>query len=268
MGTRYQGLASTVTLGAAAFAAGLPATQAKAQSIDITVDGGASSADFAELYFDQKGGSDFDIDGDSGFFGSVAVSQRLSDSWDWRVSGSVLRFDENSVSLGGDSSIDQDFSVTTADAEIGHNFALGNTQLRLGFGILTARYDQSIAQDFGKFGFDTDIDYRGTGPKLSAEMAHPISADGRLKLIGGASVAPTTGDFTVTTNGSSSGDIDGDALLSAGYLGLSLQRSERMEFHGGLRVDRFNSDIEGDSFGIAGGDVSTTTAFVGLRVSF
>jgi len=265
-------LTTTVSIGAAALAAGMPAAPADAQeAVDVTIDGGVSFSDFSEIYFEQKGGGGFDVDRDNGFYGSVAVSQKISDAWDWRVSANALSFSENTTS-SGPFSVTQRLTGVTADAGVGRNFAMGGTQLRLGVGLLAARYEQSILLNLdGKFAFDTDIDYRGNGLTLSADVEHPVSADGSLKLIGGASLAPTSGEFTFSSDFADAEEsIDGDALLSAAYLGLSFQQNETTELRAGLRVDRFDGDLDNDAeeLGIAGGDMTTTTAFAGLRISF
>lgn len=269
----FQDLTTSASIGATALMAAMPAGLAHAQeTMSITIDGGASSSDFSELFFEQKGGSDFEIGADNGFFGSVAVSQKISDAWDWRVSGSLLGFSENTVrSDDQENSLTQRLTAVTADGDIGRHLVMGQTQLRVGFGLLTTRYDQSSDFGDGKISFDTSIEYRGTGPKVSLDLVHPVSPDDRLSLIGGASLAATSGEFALSAS-SEGTSVDGSALLSAAYVGVSVQRNESTEFRAGLRLDKFDSDVEGEgegeSFGIAGGNVSTTTAFVGLRISF
>jgi hypothetical protein len=282
-------IASTVTVGAAtAAAAALPASQAAAQDagFDVIVDGGVSFANFSENFFDEKGGAPFDVDTDKGFYGSVSISRQISDSWDWRVSGNVLTYGENETLIGfldDDDDDDDDDGVTltnsltgiTVDADVGKTMTMGQTQVRLGFGLLAADYKQQLDFGFGKVGFGTEIDYQGIGLKLSADVAHPVSADGRTKLIGGASIAPTSGEFTATASGlgddddDDSSSIDGDALLTSAYVGLSLQQNETTELRMGVRVDHFDGDIDEDGgAGIAGGSVTSTSAFIGMRVQF
>ncbi len=96
-----------------------------------------------------------------------------------------------------------------------------------------------------------------------------MSADGRTSLIGGLSVAPTSGEFSVSVPGEGADTIDGDALLTTAYVGLSFQQNENVALRLGLRLDRYDADDDGRVvFGIAGGDKTTTSAFVGLRVGF
>lgn len=284
-----------VTFGAAAVATGLPVDPASAQTAasaldgyTLTVDGGLAFADYSDDRFDFKGGDFPKLDRDKGFFGSVAISRQISDVWDWRVSGMILSFQENNFVTSDPSNpasffaADQQAKTITADVDIGRLIKSGKTDIRLGLGLLAGRHqrDEDIELRFGApgkgVGFGDDIDYRGIGVKLSADLAHPVSKDGRIKLIGGASVAPTRGTYTLSsrgfidlgmgvTGGSTSVDEDGEAVFSSAYLGLSYQRSETSELRFGLRADRFDGDT--DVIGDAN-DLTSTTAFVGLRIQF
>ncbi|MBA3910933.1 MAG: hypothetical protein C0524_13925 [Rhodobacter sp.] len=272
-----------MSIGAAALAAGMPATEAAAQEpFDVTIDGGIAFSDFSNQTFEDKIGSGLSFGRDVGFFGSIAVSRQISDAWDWRVSGSFIGMRENTLSVEFDDddddddddsvSLDQQLSGFSADVGIGRKIMMGKTEVRLGFGLVGASYNQEIAQLFvfdGKgIGFETDIEYRGFGAKLSADVAHPISADGRLTLIGGGSVAPTNGDFELGPSGSSGITLDGSALLSSAYLGLSMQRNETTALRMGVRVDRFDGKVDGGGFGILDEAATTTSAFVGLNIQF
>jgi opacity protein-like surface antigen len=281
-----KGLAASTALGTAAVSALLPAGQASAQStglegMKVTVDGGIGFNDFTQDTFSAKGFEEIDFDRDLGFFGSVALSRSFSEGWDWRVSGSYLGLRENDETVVAGSAsltIGNRVSGLTIDADVGRTLSQGDTEIRLGFGLLHARYDQDV--DFALFsggkgiGFDTDVSYRGTGVKLSADVAHPVSEDGRTKLIGGISLAPTKGDFNITTPILPGGqDIDGDALLTTVYLGMSMQQTENTELRFGLRVERFDGEANeffdsGDSFGIINEPLTTPIAFVGMRVEF
>ena len=140
------GIASTVSLGAAAFAVGMPASQAMAQEpYVVTADGGITFSDFSEALFDEKGGAGPSFDADVGFFGSVAVSKMISDSWDWRVSGTLLAFGDNSASarIAAPISVNLSQSMTgiLVDADLGWHKLMGKTDLRLGIGLQAASYD-------------------------------------------------------------------------------------------------------------------------------
>lgn len=283
----FNEIASKISLGAAAFAVGMPTTQAAAEEpYVVTADGGITFSDFSEALFDEKGGLVPDVDRDLGFYGSVAVSKKISDTWDWRVSGSLFGFGDNTVSVrsGPDAvSFSQDLTGLTADADFGWLTTMGETNLRFGVGLLATSYDKGI--DFGVTdgvlvaGGDFNVEYSGIGPKLSVDLVHPVSADGRTKLIGGASVAPTTGDFDFSTSQTPPGgpretfsdSADGDALLSAAYLGLSMQRGDTAEWRMGLRLDNIDTDIDGssgDGIGLVNDSILTTTVFVGLKIQF
>jgi|GEM_PF-3753632 len=281
--SRY-GLASTVSIGAAALAAGMPATPAMAQDpMVVTLDGGVAFGDFSKSFFGDKGGDTELFDTDVGFFGSVAVSRKISDTWDWRLSGTVLGFGDNTFSTVvpvdppdfAVLEISQAVTAVTAEAGMGRNHRFGESDLRLGFGVLATRHEQSI--DKGVDFFDEsqlafDITYRGIGPRLSADLLHPVSADGKVKLMGGASIAPTVGSFRFATEGPGSDSFseDGSALLSSAYLGVAVERSETTDLRAGLRFDRIDGEVEGgnDNLGIAGNPATTTSAFVGLSIQF
>jgi len=279
------GLAATVSIGAAALAAGMSATPAMAEDpMVVTLDGGVAFADFSESFFSDKGGLPELFDTDVGFFGSLAVSRKISDTWDWRMSGTVLGFGDNTASIllpvdNPDGlamfEISQAVTAVTAEAGMGRNHRFGETDLRLGFGVLATRHEQSIDKgidfiDDRQAGLD--ITYRGIGPRLSADLLHPVSADGKVKLMGGASIAPTVGSFRFATNGQQPDAFseDGSALLSSAYLGVSVERSETTDLRAGLRFDRIDGEADGgnDNLGIAGNPATTTSAFVGLSIQF
>ncbi|MCX7286374.1 MAG: hypothetical protein NTW20_02115 [Rhodobacterales bacterium] len=282
----FNGIASTVSLGAAAFAVGMPASQAVAQEpYVVTADGGVTFSDFSDAIFEEKGGAP-SFDTDVGFFGSVAVSKMISDTWDWRVSGTLLSYGNNEVTAsapGVSVGLSQSMTGILADADLGWHKMMGETDLRLGIGLQAASYDKGIDFDAtdgvdrvrGKYG----VEYSGIGPKFSADVTHPVSADGRMKLIAGASLAPTTGDIDVSvdaSNGMGMSERDGqsvnaDALVSSAYLGLSMQRSDTSDWRMGLRIDNIDTDVEGagsEGVGLINDSVMSTSLFVGLRIEF
>ncbi len=283
----FNGIASTLSLGAAALAVGLPATEAVAQeAYVVTADGGITFSDFSEALFENKGGSFPDIDTDTGFFGSVAISRMISDTWDWRVSGTLLAFGDNSFTErdGGTTVfVTQSMTGLTADADFGWHKMMGNTDLRLGIGLQAASYDKGLDFDITEVAdsvrVGVDVNYSGIGPKFSADLAHPVSADGRTKLIAGASLAPTTGDIDISSSIRESGSPaeriseseDADALLSSAYIGLSMQRSDTTDWRMGLRIDNIDTDVDGagsEGIGIINESVMSTSLFVGLRIQF
>ena len=287
--TKFHGI---VSLGAAAAAVVMPTTGAMAQDAvptlkgySLTIDGGLSMSDYSQKFdealFEGKGGSPFDYDKDKGFYGSVALSRQISDTWDWRVSGSVLGFKENEASytpVADTVFFRQKLTGITAGGDFGRHMHSGNTDIRLGFGVLAAHYKQDT--DFGltlgggkgvTFDFPFYQEYRGVGPSLSADLRHPVGTTGRTSLIAGASLAPTFGEFTVGVDGLGSGTIDGKALISSAYLGLSMQQSEAVELRLGVRVDGFSGDADGGAgsgLEFMDGTILTTTAFAGLKVKF
>lgn len=279
-----------VSLGAAA--AALPAGQGLAQdgasALDgykFSLQGGAANSAFMANAFEEKGGGDFPEN--NGLYGSVAISRAISDKWDWRVSTSVLAMGDARITEGGGTievSLSMEYDGLTTAADFGRNFTLGKTRVRLGAGLLAAKYSDATEFSFYDSGsdkgvlFGVDQTYQGVGPMISADLSHPVSKDGRLSAIGGASLAKTFGDFggrayleappdpTIDKYGS----VDGSAIISSVYLGLSYQKTDSLSLSLGLRHDRFKGSIDGngDGFGITGDDAVTNTVFAGMSIQF
>ena len=275
------GFASTMTLGAVA-AAGLPAGDAAAQDagsmldgMNVIVEGGLVFSDFTENLYDEKGGSvpGLNADGDNGFYGSVAVSKGFADNWDWRLSISTVGLSDNESRISSGKvplTLTSSLNMLTTDIGVGRNYTFGTTGVRFGIGLLATDVTQDKGIAFSGFGDDLELGYTGYGAKLSADIVHPLSEDGRLTMIGGLSLAPTSGDFETKINGRSVEEGSGSALLTSGYIGMEMQQTETMTLRGGLRIDDFDGDPDGTDagFGILGGDATTTTAFVGMKIQF
>jgi hypothetical protein len=282
-----------VSLGAAA--AVLPAGAALAQDMNagmdgmtLTIEGGAADAEYMENMFEGKGGAGY-LPNNKGFYGSVAISKAINDTWDWRLSASTLSLKPARTGVNS-SYFETDLDGTIATADAGRNYTLGKTKLRLGVGIMAARYSDSSelyldpADTMGKgVQFDNEATYRGFGPRLSADVSHPVSKDGRLSLIGGASVGKTFGSFDTgfsvfvqdppdpDLSIDKYGDLDGSALIKSAYLGMSYQHSDRLSLSAGIRQDRFDGDLDGSGgfdVGIAGSTATTNTVFAGMSIQF
>lgn len=280
-------IATAVTLGTAAAAGGLSG-EAGAEPLWpgegtlVTVDGGYAVSDFSQTYFDRKGG-DFSVEDDTGFFGAVSVAGALADRWDWRASAVTLDFSRNSKTVVTEApaalvDVTQDRSAFIADIEAGYHQNFGATSARFGIGLLTTRQEYELSQSVSLASFDASLihKYRGTGPKISADLSHPVTADGRLRVIGGGSLAYTDGHFDMLTtveDFSGGGVFGASAVVSMAYLGMELQQSEALGLRAGVRFDRFAPNLDRatvpeDRIGLFDNDADTTTAFVGLGLRF
>jgi hypothetical protein len=307
----YRGLASTVSVGALAISSAIPtvasaqqagvSTQDSPRGMTLSFEGGASVSDFTSDFFDGGESKFGSFENDLGFYGSVAISKSIPNDWDWKISASHIGFPENSSTTGffpdpfttvttyGSG----EFSATVADFEMGRNWRRGQTDTRLGFGVIGGRVDQSfgfggVAQDkFGDLsGVDLLIDssFIGFGPKLSASISHRFQPTSPFRLVAGASVASMVGNYTHDKGfgafdtsipdsiAISTSETDrGTLLMSSAYIGLAYDFSADSSLRVGVRADKFDSSNV-DTFGsdVPGlfEDTLATTAYVGVDIKF
>lgn len=282
------GFTGFASLGAAA-AVALPATGAMAQDAastfegyTLTVDGGIGRGSMMVNAFEDKGGSD-EIPHEKGFYGSVSLSRAISEDWDWRVSASILANGDSQFGQEDFIEVTMGFDGLNAIADFGKHLTYGKTKVRLGVGVIGTHYagrSYLLVDVDGPGGnvpiVDVTLDetYRGIGPAISAEVEHPVSSNGRTKLIGGLSIGKTFGSTDSQQLGNANGNpvdklgsTDASAVMKSAYLGLSFQTNERQEWRFGVRTDRLS--VSYDEFGgILADNAEENSIFVGMKMQF
>ncbi len=293
------GLTSTASLGALAISSTLPTAasaqnsgaiaQAGERGLTFSLEGGAAFSDFTSDFFEGSEGKFGSFEDDLGYYGSVAISKSIAGGWDWKVSATHIGFPENASTIadeGGIRSGSGEFSASLVDFDMGRTWQRGQTDMRLGFGLVGGRINQGYTTDKlgdgGGVNVALDASFLGFGPKLSASVQHRFQPRSPYSLIAGASVAPMYGNYThdkgieaydgLDSFATNFSDTDrGMLLMTSAYLGMAYDFSTDSTLRVGVRADKFDAD-EVDTFG---GDVPglfedtlTTTAFVGVDIRF
>ncbi len=298
-------LTSSASVGALAISSLIPSVASAQQAgaiipegpkdMTLSFEGGAAFSDFTSDFFagEEKFGS---FDDDLGLYGSIAFSKSVQNDWDWRVSASHLGFPNNSsfeAFVDGEfdvtTSASGKFNATTVDFDMGRNWRRGQTDTRLGFGLVGGRVNQTFDKGFtvsnccDVFGTDGSFDssFLGFGPKLSASISHRVQPRSPFRLIAGASVAPMVGNYTHEKGFSIFDEVDlfsdsisetdrGTLLMTSAFIGMAYDFSEDSSLRVGIRADHFDSGDVDTFFGSDGlfEDTLATTAFVGVDIKF
>lgn len=262
------------------------------ETLSLSIEGGAVASDHTR----NKLGAPSDVvGGDNGLYGSVEVVRGIKADWDWSASASTFTFSPNSFidaslidgSSGGiGASATGDFGANSFNFDIGRNWQIGKTAVRLGVGVEALKTTQEtgvsklgIVDDSSGNGFyDADLaaEFLGVGPRVSADAEFAIAPNSPVSLYGGVSAAVMRGQYNVekgvtafdgvgdSYGGELAETITGNARRVSLDLGASYALTDTTQFRAGIRSDRFDFD---DSM-MADDSVEVDTAYVGVKIDF
>lgn len=301
--TGVNGIAALGAMGTALAAGGMPVAAlaqngAMAGGTTLSFEGGLAfsnfTSDFVPDDFEDKFG---EVDLDLGHYGSVGISKQISQDWDWRASASTLGLRRNPFVDVSEEEIELDAGIQHGalflDFDIGRTWQGPEGSARIGAGLEALSFEQTLDKGLTVYDPDTfdlvgtgdfylDQDFRGLGPRISADFTHKLGgSSSAFRLIGGASLAVFRANATATKgieiiseeeNFFEEETFEGNSRFvhGAAFLGMAFDKSENQSFKFGLRIDHFDDDGDGrgDDPGLIDSPVNIGTAFVGMDVKF
>lgn len=280
--------AAVASVFGAAFAPGVAAAQDGASPLVLSFEGSVGRGDPSKAYFEEKGGIGDVLDDDTAFVGSVGLSRSINENWDWKLSVSRRELTDNTLSDGDGflATLSQGGARTGVDFTLGRQFTAGAINGRIGMGMAYAKAtaDKGLSSTNGVdfFRSDLDTEFQGVGPRLTLDLqSAPLSADGKVSLIGGAEVSMLSGKYrhskgleAFVNDGVGSigpatvSDTASGKMTTAGVrIGLQYDANEQTAFRSGVRHDVTKMDrvTSGDITSVRDG---VTSFFVGMDVSF
>lgn len=280
--------AAVASVFGAAFVPGVAAAQDGASPLVLSFEGSVGRGDQSKAYLEEKGGIVDVLDDDTAFVGSVGLSRSINENWDWKLSASRRELADNTVTDGDGfpATLSQGGSRTGVDFTLGRQFTAGAVNGRIGMGVAYAKAsaDKGLDATDGTDFFQSDLgtEFQGVGPRLTLDLqSAPLSADGKLSLIGGAEVSILAGKYQNSKGleafdndgGGSTGpftlsDTSSGKMTTAGVrIGLQYDANEQTAFRAGVRHDVTKMDrvTIGDTTSVRDG---VTSFFVGMDVSF
>lgn len=284
--------AAAGALGAAVLP-GMALAQTAENPLVLSFEGAVGVGNHSNAYGEAKLGNGFDVfDDDVAFVGSVGLSRSINQDWDWSLSVSQLSYSDNVISdQSGPDSLTWANGASRSEVafSVGRDVALGTSKARLGLGLAYAKASAEKGLDVVDFGngfFNSDLksEFQGIGPRVSLDVqSAPISANGKLSVIGGVEVNLLAGQYKHSKgfeayDGVDSAQFetaatdDGDMMTAGIKLGLQFDANDNTSFRAGIRHDITRMDqveLSGPStISPVTVEDNRTSFFVGMNVGF